>query len=147
MAPSLPGRIVVISLFGGWMTAVIARDALAGASSDDRSSARGLGGTFGIILLSFQRLEGELVQARDQLQHALDDITTQRTQIKVLEGLLPICAWCRKIKDQKGAWTQMEVYIRDHSQAGFSRGIFPDCMKEHIGRAPAGTRGPAHDPK
>ena len=47
--------------------------------------------------------------------------------IKSLEGLLPICASCKKIRDEEGAWNQIELYIRDHSNAKFSHGICPDC--------------------
>lgn len=52
------------------------------------------------------------------------------TQIKVLSGLLPICASCKKIRDDHGYWKQIESYIRDHSEAKFSHGICPDCAKE-----------------
>jgi hypothetical protein len=49
--------------------------------------------------------------------------------IKVLRGLLPICAGCKKIRDDQGYWSQMEVYIRDHSEADFSHGICPSCVR------------------
>ncbi len=48
-------------------------------------------------------------------------------EAKVLGGLLPICANCKKIRDDKGYWSQIELYIRDHSQAEFSHGICPEC--------------------
>jgi tetratricopeptide (TPR) repeat protein len=51
-------------------------------------------------------------------------------QIRQLSGLLPICANCRKIRDDAGYWQDVAVYIRDHSEAKFSYGICPDCMKE-----------------
>ena len=51
-------------------------------------------------------------------------------QIKVLRGLLPICASCKKIRDDKGYWSQMETYIHQHSQAEFSHSICPDCMNK-----------------
>lgn len=43
--------------------------------------------------------------------------------------MLPICASCKKIRDDKGYWTQIENYVRDHSEAEFSHGICPDCQK------------------
>jgi len=49
---------------------------------------------------------------------------------KILSGLLPICASCKKIRDDKGYWNQIEEYIRDHSEAEFSHGICPECAKE-----------------
>lgn len=52
--------------------------------------------------------------------------------IKMLRGLLPICAWCRRVRDDAGYWTQMETYVREHSQAEFSHGLCPDCLTEHF---------------
>jgi hypothetical protein len=51
-------------------------------------------------------------------------------EIKILSGFLPICSSCKKIRDDKGYWNQIEVYIRDHSEAEFSHGICPDCAKK-----------------
>jgi hypothetical protein len=52
------------------------------------------------------------------------------TQIKTLTGLLPTCASCKKIRDAEGQWSQMESYIQKHSNAKFSHGICPDCVKK-----------------
>ncbi len=51
-------------------------------------------------------------------------------KIKTLSGLLPICANCKKIRDDKGYWNQIENYIRDRSEAEFSHGICPECSKK-----------------
>ncbi len=51
-------------------------------------------------------------------------------KIKILSGLLPICASCKKIRDDKGYWNQIEVYISDRSEAEFSHGICPECVKK-----------------
>lgn len=48
-------------------------------------------------------------------------------KMKTLEGLLPICASCKRIKDDQGAWKQIETYVRDRSEAEFSHGICPEC--------------------
>ena len=58
-----------------------------------------------------------------ELQEAIADI-------KVLSGLVPICSNCKKIRDDQGYWTQLEGYIQAHSQAKFSHGVCPDCMKK-----------------
>ena len=50
-------------------------------------------------------------------------------RVRVLSGLLPICAWCKKVRDDAGYWKQIEAYIRDHSEAQFTHGICPDCSK------------------
>jgi hypothetical protein len=69
-----------------------------------------------------KRLERE----REGLIHSLEEA---RKNIKILSGLLPICANCKKIRDDHGAWEQLEQYIHSHSEAEFSHGICPDCMK------------------
>lgn len=69
-----------------------------------------------------KRLEKE----REDLLHSLEEA---RKNIKVLSGLIPICATCKKIRDDQGSWEQMEQYIRSHSEADFSHGICPDCMR------------------
>jgi hypothetical protein len=61
---------------------------------------------------------------------------TWRT-MRVLSGLLPICAWCKKIRDDNGYWNQVETYIRERSEADFSHGICPDCVARESGHAPA----------
>ncbi len=67
-----------------------------------------------------KRLADEREKLISNLQEALG-------KIKTLSGFLPICASCKKIRDDKGYWNQIEAYIRDHSDAEFSHGICPDC--------------------
>jgi len=52
------------------------------------------------------------------------------SQVKQLSGLIPICALCKKIRDDKGYWNQIESYIKRHSEANFSHGLCPDCAKK-----------------
>lgn len=61
-------------------------------------------------------------QMAADLQKALDEI-------KTLRGIIPICSSCKKIRDDQGYWNQIEVYLRDHSDAEFSHGICPECLK------------------
>lgn len=68
-----------------------------------------------------------LEQKKDQ---AIREREEALSQVKILQGFLPICASCKKIRDDQGAWSQMEVYIRDHSEAEFSHGICPDCARK-----------------
>jgi hypothetical protein len=58
------------------------------------------------------------------------DLVEALEKVKQLSGLLPICANCKKIRDDAGYWHDVAVYIRDHSEADFSHGICPDCAKE-----------------
>lgn len=70
-----------------------------------------------------KRTEAEKVQLIDQLQKAMQEV-------KVLSGFLPICASCKKIRDDTGYWRQIEEYISTHSNALFSHGICPECTKK-----------------
>jgi hypothetical protein len=49
--------------------------------------------------------------------------------VKTLKGLLPICTSCKKIRDDQGYWNHLELYIRDHSEADFTHGLCPECVK------------------
>nr|WP_321400913.1 MASE3 domain-containing protein [uncultured Desulfobacter sp.] len=59
-------------------------------------------------------------------------LKTAIQEIKTLEGLLPICSHCKKIRDDKGYWNHLETYLDKHSHATFSHGICPDCIKKHF---------------
>jgi len=58
------------------------------------------------------------------------ELTTALSDVKTLSGLLPICCACKKIRDDKGYWRQIETYLQEHSNAAFSHGICPVCAKE-----------------
>ena len=51
-------------------------------------------------------------------------------KVKTLHGLLPICSWCKRIRDDKGYWSQVEAYIREHTGADFTHGICPACYEK-----------------
>jgi hypothetical protein len=52
-------------------------------------------------------------------------------EIKTLRGILPLCSYCKKIRDDKGYWEKVDVYLHKHSQADISHSICPECAKEH----------------
>jgi len=70
-----------------------------------------------------KRQEKEREKLIQELQEAL-------SEVRKLSGMLPICASCKKIRDDKGYWQQVEAYITQHSEAEFSHGICPDCAKK-----------------
>lgn len=65
---------------------------------------------------------GQLHASERRLEDAL-------AKVRTLSGLLPICASCKRIRDDRGDWHQMENYIRSHSNADFSHGICPECIR------------------
>ncbi len=64
---------------------------------------------------------------RNNLVRELQDALAK---VKTLSGMIPICAWCRKIRNDKGYWDQVEDYLRNHSNATFTHGICPDCSEQ-----------------
>ena len=69
-------------------------------------------------------------QMEEEQKKLISDLQAAYNKVKTLSGLLPICANCKKIRDDKGYWHTVEVYVRDHSNAEFSHGICPDCLTE-----------------
>ncbi len=72
----------------------------------------------------------ERKEAEKQKEHLICELEHALSEIEVLSGFLPICAWCKKIRDDKGYWNQLEEYISEHPKAQFSHGICPDCCQE-----------------
>jgi PAS domain S-box-containing protein len=83
---------------------------------------RGLAGSTDVT--ERKRVEEEREKLIKELQEALKEI-------KTLRGILPFCSFCKKIRDDKGYWEQVDVYIHKHSQADISHGVCPECMQKH----------------
>jgi DNA-binding response OmpR family regulator len=71
-----------------------------------------------------------VAQLQLKLAERVHELEAALAQVKTLSGMLPICASCKKIRDDKGYWTQIESYIRHHSEAEFSHGFCPDCARK-----------------
>jgi CheY-like chemotaxis protein len=69
----------------------------------------------------------QTVVERDRL---IQDLQKALANVKSLSGLLPICAGCKKIRDDQGYWSQVECYVQEHSEATFTHGLCPDCIKK-----------------
>ena len=73
----------------------------------------------------------KIASQRDQLEKSNEELTNALKSVKKLSGLLPICSYCKKIRDDKGYWKQIEAYIRDHSEAEFSHGVCDECARKY----------------
>jgi len=87
--------------------------------------------------LTIRRLHQRLALQNAELQVAnvqlLEVTTTLRAaleEVKTLRGLIPICAWCKQIRDVQGLWHEVEAYLREHTEADFTHGLCPACRKE-----------------
>lgn len=73
--------------------------------------------------IDYRKTESVLLEKNRKLEEAL-------SEIKQLKGIIPICASCKKIRDDDGFWHQVEVYVKMHSDADFSHGLCPDCAEK-----------------
>lgn len=100
----------------------------------------GLGGTFSIIFFIIlawnRRLQKEITgrkKAEKKLERLIVKLQNALCEVKTLQGFIPICSSCKKIRDDKGFWNQIEHYIQMHSEAEFSHGICPECSDNLYG--------------
>lgn len=82
-------------------------------------------------LLARIRVHLELKLSRDELKRQKDELEAAVARIRRLEGILPICSFCKKIRNDENLWEQLDVYLAEHSEVLFSHGICPACKAEH----------------
>jgi PAS domain S-box-containing protein len=82
---------------------------------------------FGLAMIEDISQRWLLNQEREQLIVQLKEALTN---VKTLSGLLPMCAWCKRIRDDQGAWSDVEHYVRHQTDADFTHGICPDCQDQ-----------------
>lgn len=106
----------------------------------DIESALGVGGMlpsgdlFALILFSkipIPRAElTRRIAAEMERERFIGELKEALASVRTLRGLLPICAWCKRVRDDKGYWTQVETYVTAHSAAQFTHGMCPDCARK-----------------
>jgi CheY-like chemotaxis protein len=72
-----------------------------------------------------------IIQLERSLRQRNEELSKSLAQVKRLEGLLPICMYCKKIRNDQDYWEQIEDYIAEHSEADFSHGICPECLEKN----------------
>ncbi len=92
----------------------------------------GLSRAFNRMSLSLRdhldRLEQKVDERTSELKATNERLVREKENVRVLQGMLPICASCKKIRDDKGYWNQIECYITENSEAFFTHGLCPDCI-------------------
>ncbi len=69
------------------------------------------------------------IEAEDERERLIARLQKALAEVRTLSGLLPICSSCKKIRDDEGYWTEVEIYILEHSDADFTHGLCPDCAE------------------
>jgi len=69
-------------------------------------------------------------QAEKEKEKLIKKLEQALTEVKSLRGIVPICSHCKNIRDDKGYWNKLELYIQEHSEAEFSHGICPECTEK-----------------
>ena len=135
--PKMDGIEATKQIFKNKPTPIVALTAYESKEILDKASKAGMGAYLvkppdineieRAITIAIARFKDmmEMRRLNTELQKALD-------KVKTLSGMLPICAHCKKIRDDQGYWNQVEVYIKNHSDADFTHGICPDCAAKYF---------------
>jgi hypothetical protein len=94
----------------------------------------------GFLFWATDRLRKEWAVAQEETAHAIAaerkltarncELEQALQEVKVLRGFIPICSWCKKIRNDGGYWQQVETYLQQHSEARFSHGVCPECYQK-----------------
>ena len=98
-------------------------------NENDARMASGFG-ELAAIALRNSRDRDARDKAEQEKERVIEELKVALDQVKKLSGLLPICSACKKVRDDRGYWNQIESYIRDHSEADFSHSICPECAQK-----------------
>ncbi len=83
------------------------------------------------LILCICRDISERKKAEKEREQLIKRLEASIKEIKTLRGILPLCSFCNRIRDDKGYWEQVDVYIKKHSEADISHSICPECLKKH----------------
>ncbi len=78
------------------------------------------------------RVNRQLRREIKERQEVIARLNASLQEIKTLQGILPICSYCKNVRDDKGSWKRLEAYIEEHSDAAFSHGICQECARKHF---------------
>lgn len=103
----------------------------------------------GFISHAYMKMGEEISQREEKLKQVNQELEAALQDVQELSGLLPICSFCKKIRDDKGYWNQVEEYIQNHTKAQFTHGLCPECYERETRRldemmAEEGTGGRKH---
>jgi hypothetical protein len=84
------------------------------------------------FMIQREKLLKEIILSNEERERLIRELQEALDKVKTLSGFLPICASCKKIRDDKGYWGQIEQYIREHSEVEFTHSLCPECYQKTI---------------
>lgn len=78
------------------------------------------------------RVGKRVVELQSALAERVKELQDALARVRVLQGLLPICCYCKRIRDDRNYWQQLEIYFSEHSDATFSHGVCPECYEKRV---------------
>jgi integral membrane sensor domain MASE1 len=124
-----PRFAVGIVFFYGYTASIAVTGLLLGAATTERRRSAEELQRIGLDLdIRVRERTADLQEELARRRRAQEELQNALHNVKTLSGLLPICASCKKIRDDGGYWTQVERYLTEHTQAQFSHGLCPDCF-------------------
>jgi len=82
------------------------------------------------LILVTLRDTRERRQAERERDRLLTELESSLAEVRTLSGMIPICAWCKRVREDEGFWTQIEEFVAEHSGADFTHGLCPDCAEK-----------------
>ncbi len=82
------------------------------------------------LIVLLEDITGRKV-AEAERERVVEELTDALAKVKTLSGLLPVCAWCKNVRNDEGYWQKIETYLAEHSDARFTHALCPDCMSKH----------------
>jgi len=83
------------------------------------------------LILLLEDITGRKV-AEAERERIVKELSEALANVKTLSGLLPVCAWCKNIRNDDGYWQRIETYLSEHSDASFTHGMCPDCLAKQF---------------
>jgi integral membrane sensor domain MASE1 len=132
--PGAAAAILVVSVIALWNVSQ-GRGPFAALAIDPRERLMRGQATLLVISLCVAALAAVVAERKQAERHRtklIGELETALTEIKTLRGLIPVCAWCKKMRDDQGFWQQLEDYLRQHTEATFTHGMCPECMDRQL---------------
>jgi integral membrane sensor domain MASE1 len=136
-------EVLVLTVIGAWSTAHGSGPfaTLTAEPAEQLLRSQAALSVFGLCVLVLAASVAERQRAEQRRALLIHELQQALAEIKTLRGLIPVCAWCKKIRDDGGFWRLLEDYLRAHADIEFTHGICPECMQKQSAGLPQARPG------